>query len=612
MTRDVRRWRRRPTRVRTPTVLQMEASECGAAALAIVLAYHGCWVPLEELRHECGVSRDGSKAVNLLRAARKFGLDANGHKCNELGKLRELPLPAVLFWNFNHFVVLEGFARERVFVNDPAEGPRTVTAAELDGAFSGVALTFRPSANFNTRGAAPRLLPALRARLTGLRAALFYVILCGTLLLIPGVAVPTFTRMFVDDVLGARQEWLLRQLLLAMLAAVLIQGALTFLQKQALLRLETALALSTSSAFLQHVLRLPVAYFQQRYIGEIGSRVLINDKVAKVISARLAGTIVDCVMGLGYAALMAMYDPVLTLVVIAIALLDVAAIGLAARSRADRSRRLMQSQGRLMGVGMNGLQMIETIKATASDGEFFERWAGYYAATINARQDLQGLGYRFAAVPIVVQSLSTAVVLFFGGRQVMNGNLTIGMLVAYQALLSGLTRPLTTFVEFGSTLQELEADMSRLDDVLRSPADAQYARPHTEQPAAKLKLDGALELRDVTFGFSPLNPPLVEGFSLKIEPGRRVAIVGATGSGKSTVAKLVAGFYEPWGGEILFDGVPRALLPGALLANSVAMVDQERFLFGGSVADNVTMWNGSVDARRVARACHDAGIGRHD
>jgi NHLM bacteriocin system ABC transporter peptidase/ATP-binding protein len=595
-------------RVKTPTILQMEAVECGAAALSIVLAYFGRWVALEELRHECGVSRDGSKASNVLKAARKYGLDAKGYKYDTLEKLFDLKFPAILFWNFNHFLVLEGFDGDKAYLMDPAGGPRVITMQELDASYSGVVLTFECGPEFKKGGEAPNLVPALRRRLVGSESALLYTILCGLLLVIPGLVIPTFTRVFIDDYLLAGQAWLITPLMLAMAATVAIQAALTWLQRYYLLRLETRLALGTSSRFFNHILRLPAAYFGQRFAGEIGSRVQINDKVAKVISGKLATTVIDSVMTVFYALLMFTYSVSLTFVVIGIAMLNVAAVKLAARIRTDASRRLMQDKGKLMGTAMNGLRMIETLKATGSEGEFFGRWSGYYAKSINTEQQLNVLSQISGAVPPFVQTMSTAAVLVLGGIKVMEGELTVGMLVAYQTLLGSFTRPLTSFVQFGSTLQELQADMNRLDDVIRYPEDKQYSAGAGQAQPKRVKLSGKVELRNITFGYSPLDKPLVENFNLVVQPGRRVALVGSSGSGKSTVAKLVSGLYEPWSGQVLFDDVPRSALARDLVVNSLGVVDQEVFLFGGSVSENVTMWDPTIALPRITEACRDAAI----
>jgi ABC-type bacteriocin/lantibiotic exporter with double-glycine peptidase domain len=584
-------------RVKTPTILQMEAVECGAAALAKILAHFGRWVALEELRHECGVSRDGSKASNVLRAARKYGLDAKGYKYEEIEKLYTLPFPVILFWNFNHFVVLEGFGKGKAYLNDPAQGPREISMAELDGSYSGVVLTFAKGAEFQKGGQPPNMLPALRRRLVGSEGALFYVMICGLLLVIPGLVIPTFTRIFIDDYLVGSQEWIVRPLLWFMAATIAIQAVLTWLQRYYLLRVQ------------------------------------INDDVAKIIGGRLATTTIDSVLTIFYATLMFLYDARLTFAVLLLSAFNVAAVKAASRARTDASRRLKQDLGKLQGTAMNGLKMIETLKATGSEGEFFGRWAGYYAKSINTTQQLGVLGQVGGAVPPFVQTATTAAVLVLGGLKVMEGDFTVGMLVAYQTLLGSFTRPLASFVNFSASLQELQADMNRLDDVLRYPADAQYrdkAEPAAgtdgavapaaggngkaaapaiiRPPGARVKLSGRVELRGITFGYSPLDKPLISDFNLLVEPGRRVALVGGSGSGKSTVAKIISGLYEAWGGEILFDDVPRQNLPRDQIVNSLAVVDQEVFLFGGSVTENVTMWDPTISSPRVVTAARDAAI----
>ncbi|MEO8503309.1 MAG: NHLP family bacteriocin export ABC transporter peptidase/permease/ATPase subunit [Acidobacteriota bacterium] len=596
-------------RVRTPTVLQMEAVECGAAALAIVLSYYGRVVPLEELRAECGVSRDGSKANNVLKAARKYGLTAKGFKY-ELEDLYKLTFPVILFWNANHFLVLEGFKKGKAYLSDPAQGPRVVGMDEIDASFSGVVLTFEKSPEFKPGGEKPSMFNALKRRLDGSRQALVFAMLCGLFLVIPGLVVPTFSRVFVDEFLVSGRSGIVKPLVMGMLLTAAAQMILTWLQQYYLLRLETKLALRTSSQFFNHILRLPVAYFAQRFAGEIGSRVQINDRVAALISGQLATTVIDCVLVVFYAILMFRYDVALTLTVIGLALLNVGAVKLVSRVRTDASRRLGQDKGKAMGTSMNGLSMMETLKATGGEDEFFARWAGYQAKALRSEQSLRQLSETTAVVPTLVNTLVTAAVLLMGGWKVMNGELTVGLLVAYQSLSGNFTRPLNSFVNFGSSLQELEADMNRLDDVLRNPQDKQYRKDtgKEEQRDQRLKLQGRVELKDITFGYSPLEPPLIEGFSLTIEPGQRVALVGASGSGKSTVSRLVAGLYEPWSGSVLFDGAPRDKLPRSLLSNSIGMVDQEVFLFGGTIKDNITMWDSTIPAASLTVASRDAAI----
>jgi NHLM bacteriocin system ABC transporter peptidase/ATP-binding protein len=599
----------RPKAVRTPTILQMEAVECGAASLAIILAHHGRWVPLEELRIACGVSRDGSKASNMVKAAREYGLDAKGHK-REPQALRAIEPPMILHWNFNHFVVLEGFKKDGVHLNDPGTGPRLVTEEELDQAFTGVVLTFKPGPTFEKRGEAPRLIPALRRRLAGTRAALAFVILAGLALVIPGLIVPVFSKVFVDGVLlEGRRDWL-PPLLLGMGATALVLGLLTWLQQIYLLRLETRLAVAGSSRFLWHVLRLPTEFFSQRFAGDISSRVAINDRVAQLLSRDLATNVLGAAVIVFFAVVLFQYDPVLTLIGIAVVSLNVAALRYVSRKRVDGNRRLLQDQGKLMGTAIGGLQTIETLKATGGESSLFSRWSGFQAKVVNARQDLERYTQMLDAVPPLLAAVNTALILGIGGLRVVNGSLSLGGLVAFQLLMASFIAPVNRLVSLGGRLQVVEGDMNRLDDVLRYRIDESVGKG-PEEPLPEdgpVRLSGRLELKNLSFGYSRLDPPLIENFDLVLEPGSRVALVGGSGSGKSTLAKLVTGLYKPWSGDILLDGRPRAELPARIVNNSLASVDQSIFLFEGTVRENLTLWDSTVPLPEVVAAAKDADI----
>jgi NHLM bacteriocin system ABC transporter peptidase/ATP-binding protein len=600
----------RPTPVRSPTVLQMEAVECGAASLAIVLAHYGRWIPLEELRIACGVSRDGSKASNIVKAARQYGLEAKGFK-REPQSLRSVQPPMILHWNFNHFVVLDGFlGKGRARLNDPAGGPREITEEELDQAFTGVVLTFQPGPGFERRGEPLRLIPALRRRLAGSRAALAFVLLAGLALVIPGLVIPVFSKVFVDSVLlENRRDWL-PPLLIAMTLAALLTGALTWLQQSYLLRLETRMAVGGSSRFLWHVLRLPMEFFTQRSVGDISSRVAINDRVAQLLSRDLATNALGALMIVFFAIVLFRYDAVLTLVGIAVVSLNVAALRYVSRKRVDGNRRLAQDQGKLMGTAIGGLQTIETLKATGGESDLFTRWAGYQAKVVNGRQELERYTQVLDAVPPLLSAVNTALILGIGGLRVINGDLSLGGLVAFQLLMAAFIAPVNRLVSLGGRLQMVEGDMNRLDDVLRYRLDPSVGSGPGEVPdeRAPVKLTGRLELRDASFGYSRLDPPLIENFNLTLAPGSRVALVGGSGSGKSTLSRLVTGLYQPWSGEILFDGRPRSEVPPGVLTNSLASVDQNVFLFEGTVRENLTLWDATVPLPEVVAASKDACI----
>jgi NHLM bacteriocin system ABC transporter peptidase/ATP-binding protein len=599
-------------RVKTPTVLQMEAVECGAAALGIVLGYYGRVVPLEELRVACGVSRDGSKASNIVKAARGYGMVAKGFK-KEPDELRSLAPPFIAFWNFSHFLVIEGFGRRGVYVSDPASGRRVATYDEFDQAYTGVVLTFEPGPDFRKGGARPSLLAAMRKRLQGSEWALAFVVLASLALVVPGIVIPIFSQIFVDHYLVQGSQSIILPLLIGMLLTAFLRAALTWLQLHYLLGLQTKLSISMSSTLFWHALRLPIEFYDQRYAGEVGDRVTVNDRIAQLLSGQVATTALNVLTVLFYVVVMFQYDIILTLIGVFFAALNFVALRFVSRRRIDTNQRLLLERGKLTGVSMGGLQSIESLKATGSESDFFVRWAGLEAKLLEAQQELGTRTQVVSGVPTMLTALATAAVLGVGALRVMSGDLTIGMLVAFQSLMTSFMTPIGQMVTLGTTLQESRGDLNRVEDVLRYEPDAQVpAKIASEEVPADMpaELSGYLQLQDLTFGYSRLEAPLIEGFSLTLEPGSRVALVGASGSGKSTVAKLVSGLYAPWKGEIRFDGQPRADVPHDLLTSSLAMVDQDISLFEGTVKENLTLWDPTITQSSLVRATKDACI--HD
>jgi NHLM bacteriocin system ABC transporter peptidase/ATP-binding protein len=596
-------------RAKTPTVLQMEGVECGAAALAIIMGYYGKIIPLEELRETCGVSRDGSKASNVVRAARSYGFIAQGYT-KEPADLKSFKTPLIVFWNFNHFLVVEGFKKGLVYLNDPASGPRTITDEEFDQAFTGVVLAIEPGPDFKPSGEASSLLASLKSRLPLSEPALAYLILAGLAMVIPGLVMPVFTKIFIDDYLiGHMDTWVI-PLLIGMGVTMLIQGALTWLQRYYLMRFHTKLSLSTSSKFFWHVLRLPVVFYSQRSAGDISSRVAINDHVAHLLTGDLATTVLSVVVVMFYAALMFSYDVILTLVGIAIAALNVVFLCYISKKRKDTNQKLSNDLGKLSGISMTGIQMMETLKASGMESDFFTKWSGHQTKVMNGEQEMGSTSVLLEGVPAFLTTLNTIIILSLGGLRVMDGYLTMGMLVAFQSLMSSFIGPVNQLVSLGAKIQGMQGDMNRLDDVLKYPCDAQIEVDVASDEVSQYTqlLEGHVEFRNVTFGYSKLAEPLIENFNLILRPGERVALVGPSGCGKSTISKLVMGLYEPWSGEILFDGQPRASLSRRTLINSISMVSQEISMFEGSISDNLSMWDSTITEKQLIKAATDACI----
>ena len=568
--------KRRGGRRRTPTILQMESTECAAACLGMILASHGRWVSLEELRVRCGVSRDGANAANLLRTAREYGLVARGFQ-QRTDTLLDLPFPMVLFWDYGHFVVLEGVRAGRYYINDPAEGPRTVSSQEFDESYTGVCFAFARGPDFRPGGSRPSVTRSLRARFGQARGALAFAALATLTLLIRGVAVPTMTRVFIDDVLIRRNgDWVVA-LLIGLAAAAAVQGALLWLQRAFLARMEAKLSIVMTTRFFWHVATLPMQFFGQRYSGDLVSRVQSNDTVARLLSDELAVNGINLLAMVFYAAVMLTYDVPLTLVAIAIVATNLVVLRLASRARDDATRRLLKEQGKVAGASVNGIDMIETLKASGSEGDFFARWSGFHANALDARQRLMLASTLANVAPPLLSLLGVVAVLGVGGLRVLDGTLTIGGLVAFQILTQSFTGPVEGLVRFGGHIQTVRGDIARLDDVLHYEPDERTlggingAAPAA--PGAAPPPRGAVELDTVTFGHNIKEAPLIKGFSLSIRPGQRVALVGGSGSGKSTVAKLICGLLAPWSGSIRIDGQDLNEIPPARFSEIVSHVD---------------------------------------
>jgi len=599
-------------RNKTPTIMQMEAVECGAASLAMILGYYGRWVPLEELRVKCGVSRDGSKASNVMKAARSYGLTSKGFN-KEPENLRTMSLPMIVFWNFNHFLVVEGFRNGKVYLNDPAAGPRVVSDEEFDLSFTGVVLTFEAGAEFKKGGQPQSVLAALKRRFVGLNDAIAYLVLVGVALVLPGLVVPVFTSVFIDKLLISGMESWLKPLLLGIVITALLRIALTWLESYYLLRVRTQIALASASKFFWHVLRLPVEFYTQRSPAEISSRVAINNKVAGMLSGDLAHAFLAVIQAVFFAALMLFYDVWLTLISILVVSINVFVMQQVAQKTKEASQKLAIDGGKVYGATMSGLQVMETVKSSGGESSFFSKWAGYQAKYVNSEQAMARVGLVMGSVPALLTVLNSLLILGVGGIRVIDGHLSIGMLVAFQSLAASFTGPVQSLVGLGKKMLEVQGDMNRLDDVMQYREDPWLNRgplPQAQGGRVAAKLAGKVELSNISFGYNPAGSALVENFNLVLNPGERVAIVGPSGCGKSTISRLVMGLYEPWGGSIKFDDQPREAFGRYEFFNSVALVDQDIVLFEGSIRDNLSMWDKNVSDQDIMQAAKDACI--HD
>ena len=594
---------------KVPVIMQMEALECGAASLAMVLAYYQKWIPLEQVRLDCGVSRDGSNMKNVFLAAQHYGLEVHGYRM-EVEGLKESTFPCIIHWEFNHFVVLDGFKGNKAVINDPARGVVQVPMDQFDESFTGLVLSFAPGENFTPGGKRQSTLAFARKRLKGAGPAVAFIILTSIITYLFGIINPVMSRIFFDRLLtGRAPEWL-TPFIIVLSALAVFQIAVQWAQTIYSRKIDGKMAIEGNASYMWKVLRLPMEFFSQRMSGDILQRQGTNATIAGTLVNTVAPLVLNTVMMIFYLVIMLRYSPLMTLVGIVSLLVNLGVAHYLSNKRVNLTRVQMRDMGKLASATLAGISMTETIKSSGAEAGFFRKWSGYQAAVNTQQVRYTTLNARVGLIPQLISKASSYLVLFLGVRLAMEGNFTLGMITTFQGLLNSFMEPAETLVSAGQTIQEMRTEMERVEDVMNYPDDPvlSYGKDGGESNAGKLK--GEVELKNVTFGYSRLGNPTVTDFSMHLKPGSRVAIVGASGSGKSTVSKLVTGLYRPWEGEILFDGRPIDEIPRETFTGSVAMVDQDIVLFEDTIAGNIRMWDQSIADFEVILAARDAQI--HD
>ena len=588
---------------KVPVIMQMEALECGAASLAMILAYYEKWSPLEQVRFDCGVSRDGSNARNILRAARSYGLTAMGYRYEPEDLKKDGKFPCIIHWNFNHFVVLDGFRGDKAVLNDPAKGTYTVPMKTFDESFTGICLMFEPGEEFVPEGKPISMLAYARKRLKGAGAAVAFVALTSIISSLLGIITPVFSRIFLDRLLtGENPEWLL-PFTLALAGVSIIQLVAAWIQEVYTLRINGKLAMVGNTTYMWKVLRMPMEFFSQRMAGDIQGRQSANAAIAWQLVNTFAPLVLQTVMLVFYFVVMLRYSVLLTLIGLISVFSSLILSNIISKRRINMTRILMRDAGKLAGTTVAGIEMIETIKASGAENGFFERWAGYQASVNKQSQ----VNHMLLLLPTLISSLCGTAVLMTGVYLAMQGTFTVGMIMAFQGFLSSFLAPVSTLISAKQTLQEMRTQMERVEDVMQYPTDVSLDETLDEN-AEYDKLSGNIELKNVTFGYSRLAEPLIEDFSMTLKTGSRVAFVGTSGCGKSTLAKLISGLYKPWEGEILFDGKPIAEIDRSVFTGSLAVVDQDIILFEDTIANNIKMWDNSIEDFEMIMAARDAQL----
>ena len=595
-------------RAKVPVVMQMEALECGAACLAMVMAYYGKWVPLEQVRYDCGVSRDGSNAKNVLVAARNYGFDAQGFRC-EISSLKEnMDLPCIIHWNFNHFVVLDGFRGNYAYLNDPARGEVKVSMEEFDQAFTGICLQIKPGEEFVPGGKPKSTLEFARKRLAGAGVAVLFVLLSTIIGYLFGIVNPVFARFFMDRLLtGENRELLMPFIgLLALMGTAQIVVALV--QAVYSLKINGKMAIVGNSTYMWKVLRMPMEFFSQRMSGDILQRQSTNASIASVLINTLTPLALNTIMMIFYLVVMIRYSAILTAVGIITIILNLFVSRFISAKRVNITRVSMRDSGKLAAATVSGIEMVETIKASGAENGFFQKWAGYQASVNAQNVKYAKLNQYLGVIPTLLSAIADSAVLVLGVWLAMRGEFTPGMIMTFQGFLSSFMSPAMTLISASQTIQEMRTEMERVEDVMQYPSDTSFSDEPLKEDADYSKLSGTIELKNVTFGYSRLGEPLIRDFSMSMKPGSRVAFVGASGCGKSTLAKLISGLYQPWSGEILFDGKHISEIDRSVFKGSVAVVDQDITLFKDTIANNIKMWDDSIEDFEMILAARDAQI----
>ena len=595
-------------RVKVPVIMQLEVLECGAASLTMIMAYYGKWVPLEQVRADCGVSRDGSKAKNILKAARGYGFKAKGYRCEVSAIKNRVSYPCIIHWNFNHFVVLDGFKGETACINDPARGEVKVPMEEFDRSFTGICIQIEPGEDFVPSGKPKSTFEFARKRLIGAGTAVVFLLISTVIGYLFGIINPVFSRFFMDRLLTGENRELLMPFIGLMSLFALVQVIVAWVQAIYQMKINGKMALVGSSTYIWKILKMPVEFFSQRMAGDILQRETLNASIANTLVETFTPLLLNTVMMVFYLIVMLRYNVTLTFVGVITIIINLAVSRVISAKRVNITRVQTRDAGKLAASTVSGIQMVETIKSSGAENGYFQKWAGYQASVNSQNMKFTRMNQFLGMVPSLLSDIANSVVLVLGVWLVMRGEFTIGSIMTFQGFLGAFMSPAMTLISAGQTIQEMRTDMERVDDVMEYPEDVYFSDDPVVEDKDYSKLGGRVELKDVSFGYSRLGEPLIEHFSMKLEPGSRVAFVGTSGCGKSTLSKLISGLYKPWSGEILFDGKPISEIDRTVFTSSVAVVDQDIILFEDTIDNNIRMWNSTLKDFEVILAAKDAQI----
>ena len=614
MDNDINRKIKEPVKssiAKVPVVMQMEALECGAACLAMVMAYYDKWVPLEQVREDCAVSRDGAKAGNIAKVARSYGFEATGIRYEPDDLKKNGYFPCIVHWEFNHFIVVKGFKGGKVYINDPASGDICITEKDFDAGFTGVCILINPGDSFVPSGNKKSMFGFAKRRLEGAGSAVTFVAVATALASVLALFAAGFSRFFMDDLMTGRNSDLVTPFMVALAVLTLVQIIIAWITAVYSLRIAGKFAAVGNTSYFWHVLNLPMRFFMQRFAGDIDLRRIANARIADILVNTFAPLIINSAMLVFYLAVMLSYSVWMTAVGLLSVVISTVISYFVSAKRVNITRVMLRDESKLYPATVAGIKMIDTIKSNGAETGYFRKWSGYQASVNTQRVRYARIDAGLGRIPAIVMELVNDVVLLMGVYLILEGEFTSGMVLAFQRLLMQFLMPVQSFITAGQVLQEMRSEMERIDDVMEYPIDPALVRDRnlvneTDTPAGKLS--GLVELKHVSFGYSRLSPPLIEDFSMTLEPGKSVALVGGSGCGKSTLGRLISGLYRPWSGEILFDGKSMDEIDRDVFTGSLSVVDQDIILFEDTIANNIKMWDNSIEDFEMILAARDAQI----
>lgn len=598
---------KKPAKV--PVIMQLEMMECGAACLTMILAYYGKWITLEEAREDCGVSRDGQNAFSIIQAGRKYGLKCNGSSMGIKAFKNFKEFPCIVHWNLNHYVVVNGIKNDKVYINDPAVGLRKVSIDEFKKCFTGIVLTMRPDEGFSPSGRPKSIRDYAGNILKGTTAAALLVVISTIISNIVGVVNPIFSKVFMDRLLTGRNPDWLTPFTLLFISVSIISFTASWINAICSMRISGKMAVVGNSSFMWKALNLPMKFYSQRIVGDIQSRQNSAANISHTLINTLSPIIINTAMMVFYLCVMLRQSIVLSMLGISSIVINYLLSAYITKKRVNISRTAARDSGKLYSTTTSGIEMIETIKAAGVETGYFQKWAGYQSLVNTSAIKSLELNRNFGMLPTIVFTLNSNLVLLIGIYLVIIGEFTCGSVMAFQGLVSSFMAPAMTLISSNQKILEMHTEMERLEDVMQYPEENLFAA-HADavQSGSFEKLGGKIELKDVTFGYSPLDTPLIDHLNITITPGSKIAFVGKSGCGKSTIAKLISGIYKPWSGQILFDGKPMHEIDASVFRSSLAVVNQDIILFNDTVRENIRMWDKSIQDFEIIMAARDAQI----